>query len=414
MVLKPLVPWLFIMPDRLDIKQDFGVFDQNPDLVYLDSASTTLVPKPAVAATSSFLNSVVVSTRRGAHRLAVRGGAIVEEVRGTLSQFLDTDKSQISFQKSIPSAVGSLIYGYDWKAMNKNKIVVAQSEENSVLVAILRAAEVLSLTVEIVPIDVDGVLSLEELDTSIDDKTGIVAVGHVTPGIGLYNPIEKVSEIVHKTDALLLTDTTRSAGFDNSITSLGSDILVFSANVGLMGPPGMALQWIDRSLGEKYRPGILGGSAVSDVQNKSFEPALQPDKFEPGYLNVPAIAGLGASLAYLTNLYSNGFSKHLTTLSKYAYKKLTELPGIVIYGKPSERTTIFGFNLNPEIVNCHDIALFLDESNVAVRSGLICAHPLVQAMTDEGIIQASLHAYNSLTDIDHLIETLATIADQLL
>lgn len=402
------------MTDRLDIKQDFGIFDHHPDLIYLDSSSTTLVPKPAVDATSNFLNSVVVSTRRGAHRLAMRGGAIVEEVRGTLSRFLNTDKSQISFQKSIPSAVGSLIYGYDWKTMKKNKVVVAQSEENSVLVAILRAAEVLGLNVEIVAIDDDGVLSLEGLDASIDDETGIVAVGHVTPGIGLYNPVRKIAKIVHETNALLLTDATRSAGFDDSITSMGSDILVFSANVGLMGPPGMALQWIDKSIGETYRPGILGGSAVSDVKNGSFEPALQPDKFEPGYLNVPAIAGLGASLEYLTNLYSNGFSRHLKTLSKYMHKRLTELPGIVIYGKPSERTTVFGFNLNPEIVNCHDIALFLDESNVAVRSGLICAHPLVQAVTDEGIIQASLHAYNSVTDIDHLIETLATIADQLL
>ncbi|MHA2046032.1 MAG: aminotransferase class V-fold PLP-dependent enzyme [Candidatus Thorarchaeota archaeon] len=284
----------------------------------------------------------------------------------------------------------------------------------TVLVAILRAAEVLGLNVEIVPIDDDGVLSLEGLNASIDDDTGIVAVGHVTPGIGLYNPVEKVAKIVHETNALLLTDVTRSAGFDDSIISIGSDILVFSANVGLMGPPGLALQWIDKSVGETYRPGILGGSAVSDVKNGSFEPALQPDKFEPGSLNVPAIAGLGASLEYLTNLYSNGFSRHMTTLSKYMHKRLTELPGIVIYGKPSDRTTVFGFNLNPEIVNCHDIALFLDESNVAVRSGLICAHPLVQTVTDEGIIQASLHAYNSVTDIDHLLETLETIADQLL
>ncbi|MHA1942764.1 MAG: aminotransferase class V-fold PLP-dependent enzyme [Candidatus Thorarchaeota archaeon] len=402
------------MTNGLDIKQDFGIFDQNPDLVYLDSASTTLVPKPAVTATASFLNSVVVSTRRGAHRLAVRGSAIVEEVRASLAQYLNTEKSQISFQKSIPSAVGSLVYGYDWKTLNKNKIIVAQSEENSVLVAILRAAEVLGLTIETVPIGTDGALSLTELETSIDDKTGFVAVGHVTPGFGLYNPIEKVAEIVHRTDALLLTDATRSVGFDNSITSLGSDILVFSANVGLMGPPGLALQWIDKSVGKKIRPGILGGSAVSDVQKGSFEPALQPDKFEPGTLNVPAIAGLGASLEYLTSLYQDGFHTHLKTLSKHMHKKLTELPGIVIYGEPSERATIFGFNLNPEIVNCHDIALFLDESNVAVRSGLICAHPLVQAMADEGIIQASLHAYNSLTDIDYLIETLVTIADQLL
>ncbi|MHA2426257.1 MAG: aminotransferase class V-fold PLP-dependent enzyme [Candidatus Thorarchaeota archaeon] len=402
------------MTDRLDIKQDFGIYDHNPNLVYLDSASTTLVPKSAVAATSNFLNSIVASARRGAHKFAVKGGTIIEDVRSSLARLLDTDKSQISFQKSIPSSIGSLIYGYDWKASNKNKIVIAQSEENSILVAILRATEVLGLDVEIAPIDSDGFLSLSKLDDLIDDKTGMVAIGRVTPGFGIFNPIEEVAKIVHKKDALLLTDATRSVGFDNSIASLGSDIIVFSANIGLMGPPGLALQWIDKSLGERFRPGILGGSAVSDVQNKSFDPALQPDKFEPGYLNVPAVAGLEVSLEYLSNLYSEGFHTHLKTLSNYMYKRLTELPGIVIYGKPNERTTVFGFNLNPEIINCHDIALFLDESNIAVRSGLICAHPLIQTVAEDGIIQASLHAYNSIKDVDHLIDTLTAISNQLL
>ncbi|MFW9926630.1 MAG: aminotransferase class V-fold PLP-dependent enzyme, partial [Candidatus Thorarchaeota archaeon] len=354
MVLKPLVLRNLIMTDRLDIKRDFGIYDQNPDLVYLDSASTTLVPKSATAATSNFLNSIVSSARRGAHKLAVKGSAIVEDVRSSLAHFFNTEKPQISFQKSIPTSIASIIYGYDWKSSNKNKIVIAQSEENSILVALLRAAEVLNLNVEIITIDNEGVLSLTKLEDSIDDKTGVVAVGHITPGIGIKNPINEIAEIVHKTDALLLTDATRSAGFDRSIMSLGSDILVFSANVGLMGPPGLAIQWIDKTLGEKFRPGILGGSAVSDVHNGSFEPAIQPDKFEPGYLNVPAIAGLDVSLEYLKALYSQEFQMHLKTISKYMHKRLAELDDLVIYGRPDEDTTIFGFNLSPEIVNCHD------------------------------------------------------------
>ena len=320
----------------------------------------------------------------------------------------------ILLKKSILSQNVMLSPAFGGKASNKNKIVIAQSEENSILVALLRAAEVLGLTIEIAPINSEGVLSLEKLDDLIDDETGMVAVGHVTTGFGIHNPIEEVAKIVHKTNAFLLTDATRSAGFSESITSLGSDIIILSANVGLMGPPGLALQWIDKTIGESYRPGILGGSAVSDVQHGSFEPALQPDKFEPGYLNVPAIAGLSASLEYLNGLYSQGFNAHMKTLSKHMYQRLVELPDVVIYGRPDENTTIFGFNLNPEIVNCHDIALFLDESNVAVRSGLICAHPLIQTVSEEGIIQASIHVYNSLADIDHLIDTLVTISDQLL
>ena len=64
--------------------------------------------------------------------------------------------------------------------------------------------------------------------------------------------------------------------------------------------------------------------------------------------------------------------------------------------------------------NCHDIALFLDESNIAVRSGVLCAHSLIQSISDDGIIQASIHAYNSLEDIDRLADTIAVIAAELL
>lgn len=404
------------MTAEFDIKHDFGVYDHIPDLAYFDSASTTLVPRQAVSATNNFLDSVVASARRGAHRLAVKGGAIVEDTRESLSNFLETDKSQISFQKSIPTSVASFVYGFDWKTARKNKIVIAQGEENSILVSLLQSANVLGLDVEIVPIDKKGNLLIDELEKIVDDNTGLVAVSHVSPGPGIRNPIHTVAEIVHQSNALLLTDATRSAGLTNeTLTALGSDILVLSANIGLMGPPGLAIQWIDKSIGETHKPGILGGSSVTNVEDGLFEIALQPDKFESGYLNVPAIAGLDMSLEYLTKLHSQGLVKHINKLSKYLLQRLTEIDSLIIYGEPDENSTVFGFNLNPEDgINCHDVSLFLDESNIAVRSGVLCAHPLIQTISTDGIIQASIHAYNSLEDIDRLVDTIIVIAKELL
>ena len=404
------------MTAEFDIKHDFGVYDHIPDLAYFDSASTTLVPRQAVSATNNFLDSVVASARRGAHRLSVKGGAIVEDTRKSLASFLETDKSQISFQKSIPTAIASFVYGFDWKTNKKNKILIGQGEENSILVSLLQSAKILGLDTEIIPIDKKGNLIIDELEKMVDDNTGLVAVSHVSPGPGIRNPIHKVAKIVHQSNALLLTDATRSAGLANEkLTILGSDILVFSANIGLMGPPGLAIQWIDKSLGETHRPGILGGSSVTNVENGLFETALQPDKFESGYLNVPAIAGLEASLEYLTNLQSQGLTKHINKLSKYLVQRLTEIDSLILYGQPDKNSTIFGFNLNPEDgINCHDVSLFLDESNIAVRSGVLCAHPLIQSMSDDGMIQASIHAYNSLEDIDRLADTINVITTELL
>jgi cysteine desulfurase/selenocysteine lyase len=416
MVLKQFTHQSFIMATRMDVKSDFGIYDENPSLAYFDSASTTLVPKSSVNATSSFLNSVVVSARRGAYKLAIRGSDIVEATRHSLSNFLETEHASISFQKSIPSAVASFVYGWDWKHNKRNKVIISKSEENSVLVSILRAAEILHLDIEIAPIENDGSVSLSLLDSLVDDKTGIVAVGHVIPGIGTKNPISEVAEIVHSHDAILLTDTTRSMGLlEDSPVQLGSDILVFSANIGLMGAPGLAIQWINPSIERNHVPGILGGTSVSNIQGKNYEIAFQPDKFESGYLNVPAIAGLEASIRYLINLRSKGMIQHLAHLSSYMKKRLNEINGLILYGTPSDETTIFGFNLgDTSEIGCHDIALFLDESNIAVRSGLVCAHSLMQSIAHNGLIQVSIHAYNSITDIDNLATTLATISDQLL
>ena len=401
---------------EFDIKHDFGVYDHTPDLAYFDSVSTTLIPRVAVSATKYFLDSVVASARRGAHQLAVKGSTIVEDTRNTLGIFLNTEKAQISFQKSIPTAVASFVYGFDWKANKKDKIVIGQSEENSILVSLLQSAKVLGLTVEIVPIDNRGSLSIDELERVVDDNTGLVAVGHVSPGLGTRNPVRTIADIVHEHNTLLLTDATRSAGLtDEKLTTLGSDILLLSANIGIMGPPGLAIQWIDKSVGETHKPGILGGSSVTNVENGLFEVALQPDKFESGYLNVPAIAGLNISIEYLTNLCSQGLISHISKLSKYMIQRLAEIDDLILYGEPDENNTIFGFNLSPKNeISCHDVSLFLDESNIAVRSGMLCAHSLVQAISENGIIQASIHGYNSLEDIDRLTDTIIVIAEELL
>ena len=404
------------MTAEFDIKHDFGVYDHNPDLAYFDSASTTLIPRSAVSTTCNFLDSIVASSRRGAHRLAVKGSTIVEETRKSLTTFLRTDESQISFQKSIPTTVASFVYGFDWKGNKKNKIVIGQGEENSIFVSLLQSAKVLGLDTEIIPTDKNGNLLIGELEKIVDDDTGLVAVGHVSPGLGTRNPINTVARIAHQFNAILLTDATRSAGLTNeTLTTLGSDILVLSANVGLMGPPGLAIQWIDKSIGETHKPGILGGSSVTNVKNSVFEVALQPDKFESDILNIPAIAGLDTSLEYLSELESKGFIKHIKKLSKYLLQKLEETDCLIIYGEPDENNTIFGFNLNPEFgINCHDVSLFLDESNIAVRSGILCAHPLIQSISEDGIIQASIHAYNSLEDIDHLVDAIEVIVKELL
>ncbi|MDF1537359.1 MAG: aminotransferase class V-fold PLP-dependent enzyme [Candidatus Thorarchaeota archaeon] len=399
----------------MELRVDFAILENNPELVYFDSASTTLVPKIAVNAVNDFLTHTVASARRGAHSMATRGATAVENARKTMANFLNSDTSQVSFQKSIPSAIASFAFGYNWHYNNKDTIVIAENEEHSVLVALQRVAQILNLKIKIIPINENGTLEIETLADLIDKKTGIVAVGTTTVGWGINNPVHVISKIAHEYEAVVLSDISRSIAFSTkSPEQEGVDIAVFSGNVGLMGPPGLAVQWIERTLGTYHIPGILGGSSVANVQSTEFELALLPDKFESGIINVPAIVGLDAALNYLEELYAKSMQTHMKNISTHLRKRLSAIPEVVMLNNTNEETTIFGFYLgSDDEISCHDIALFLDESGIAVRSGLLCAHPLVKKVASEGIIQISLHAYNTLEEIDRITDSLEIIAKDL-
>ena len=186
------------MTATLEVKSDFSIFEAEPELAYFDSASTCLVPKVAVDATTEFLKNTVASARRGAHHLTVNASGMVEDVRKSLADYFQTDRSQVSFQKSIPSAVASLAYGLDWRASKRKKLVIAQSEEHSVMVALLRAAQVLKLEVQMVPVNQEGGKTLEGYPLLASGTSGqLSCVAAVTPGL-LEDIIDEIDEGIQR------------------------------------------------------------------------------------------------------------------------------------------------------------------------------------------------------------------------
>ncbi len=226
-----------------NIRSDFPVLANAPELVYFDSASSSLLPKACVDAVTSFLSTTVVSSRRGAHKLTVAASNMVESVRLRVATFTKTHPSQISFQPSIPCAVTSLVYGYDWKEKKKSRILLSQNEEHDIYVSLIRAAKGLHLDVDIIPINERGAIDVNSVSELMTPETGIVAVGLVAPGTGNRNPVKEIRSIVDDADTILLCDATRGIGFfENEFASIGADIVLCNANIGLLGPPGLAIQ----------------------------------------------------------------------------------------------------------------------------------------------------------------------------
>jgi len=401
---------------NMDIKKDFPIFEKYPNLAYFDSSSTALIPKISIDATMHFLTETIASARRGAYHLVTSSNTQIENVRGSLAEFLQVQSSEVSFQNSVPTAVASILYGYPWKSKNRDKVVIAENEEHSALASTLRAAEVMNLDIEFLPIDQNGTLVLDNTDSIIDDRTGIVVVGQTVLGNGSKNPVNEISNIAHGRDAIVLSDMTRSLDFyNNPLGSIQADIILLSANHGFLSPPGLFIQWIDFGIGQNFKPGILGGTSVVNITKTAFDISLQPDKFESGIINVPAIIGLGASIEYLKNLKLKDLIEHIQNMKHYLISHLSKIEQVQLYDDTLSDSTIMSFNFGEESdMGCHDIALFLDQYNISVRSGFLCAHPLISKLSNDGVVQISLHIYNTITDCQCLVESIETIANDFL
>jgi cysteine desulfurase/selenocysteine lyase len=129
-----------------------------------------------------------------------------------------------------------------------------------------------------------------------------------------------------------------------------------------------------------------------------------PHKFEAGTMNIAQVVGLGAAVDYLDALGMENVREHERRLGKYAYRRLSEIGDITVYGPDKDRTGLVSFLL-PD-VHPHDLSQLLDEEGVAIRSGHHCAQPLMRRLGVGATARASFYLYNTEEEVDALLTAL--------
>ena len=122
-------------------------------------------------------------------------------------------------------------------------------------------------------------------------------------------------------------------------------------------------------------------------------------------MNVAQAIGLGAAVDYLENLGMDEVREHEQRLGEYAYRRLSEIEDVTIYGPEQDRTGVLSFNL-PE-VHPHDLSQLLDEEGIAIRSGHHCCQPLMRRLGVAAMSRASFYLYNTEEEVDAFVESVA-------
>lgn len=385
-----------------DIRKDFPILG---DLVYLDSASTSLSPESVIQAIIEYEHNYRANVGRGVHRLAQIASQRYWHAHQKVAKFIGGGDGEVVFTKNSTEAINMVAYGLPWKS--GDRIVTTILEHHSNLLPWMRLRQ-MGVEVEIVDINPDYSLNMSNLERAITDNTKLVAVTHASNVLGVVTPVKEIARICHDHDTLLLIDGAQSVPhMPINVNQLGCDFLCFSGHK-MLGPTGTGILWMQRPILE---PLMLGGGVIETVSKKEYQLIDGYQRYEAGTPNIAGGIGLGAAIDYLAAIGMDQIRSHEQHLTTRMINGLQSINGVQVYASndAAHRIGVVSFTING--LEPHAIANMLDENaDIMVRSGHHCCMPLMEYLRlDQGTVRASLYVYSTEQDVDTLIASIGEI-----
>lgn len=399
------------MKSSKDIRKDFPILN---NIIYLDSASTSLTPKIVIDEMNDYYYNYNANIGRGAYRTAIKSGQKVEETREKIAKLINSSENEIIFTQNTTSAINIVANGFPFE--ENDNIIISNIEHHSNSIPWLNLEKnsdngCNNINVKIANANSQGIIDPSTVSELIDSNTKLVAITHVSNSIGSCQDIKEISKIVHEHDDIyLLVDVAQSIGHMNiDVKDINADFIAAPGHKGLLGPTGTGFLYGKEELLKKLIPKNLGGGTITNLKNHEFKLEKVPHRFEGGTQNISGIIGLGKAIDYINDIRISKIEKHSQELTKKLYNSLAEIDNVILYGNPENIFSIVSFNIKG--ANPYDISKILDEtSNICVRSGFHCAIPSLNLINaNEGSVRASIHCYNNEDDIKKLVESLIEI-----
>ena len=390
------------------IRGDFPIFQNNPDLIFLDNASTTQKPKKVLDTLTHYYENYNSNIHRGIYTIAEKATAVYEESRDKVAAFIGAkDRRSIVFTRGTTESINLVANSWGQNLKSGDEVLITEMEHHSNIVPWQLICEKTGASLKYLPINKDGTLDISNTEKYFTEKTKIVCVIHQSNVFGTVNPIQDIVQLAHDVGALVLVDGAQSVPHHRvDVSSLDCDFFVFSGHK-MMGPTGVGVLYARRELLEKMNPFMGGGEMIREVSLEKSTWNDIPWKFEAGTPNIAQVIGLGAAIDYLDKLGMETITNYEKEMQNYANEKLHTIPGLSIYGSAKDKGAVISFNLDN--IHPHDVAHILDTSGIAIRAGHHCAQPIMKYLNIPATNRASFYIYNTCAEIDRLYDGLVKI-----
>jgi len=385
------------------IRKDFPIYSKQPQLVYLDSAASSLKLKSVIDQVDSYYLTLGVNVHRGAYDLAYEATRLYEEARVTVAEFINANNEEIVFTRGTTSSLNMIAGSYRDILKPGDEIITSELEHHSSLLPWMVTAKHTGAKLVYIPLTKEGRITVEGFESVLNDKTKIVALTHVSNALGYLTPIEEITQLAHKKQAVVILDAAQSAPhIELNVQKLGVDFMAFSGHK-MFGPSGVGVLFGKKELLNLIEPFEYGGEMADEVSKDNATWKDAPLKFEAGTPVISGAIGLAEAIRYLKSIGFTQIHEHTHALQEYTLNKLSKIKGVTIYNSSSENPVI---TFNIEGIHPHDIATMLDQDEVCVRAGHHCAQLVNKFLDVNSTLRASFHIYNNYADCDTFVESI--------
>lgn len=397
--------------NKIDIKAvraDFPILQREVNgqpLVYFDNAATSQTPQQVIDVIVDYYSRYNANIHRGVHQLSQDATDAYEKARLKIQHHFNAAKShEIIFTSGTTHSINIIAAGYTAHLKEGDELIVSAMEHHSNIVPWQMLCEKTGALLKVIPMTPIGTLDMDAFSATLNEKTQLVFVNHVSNALGTINPIKEIVRLAHQVNAKVLIDGAQaSPHIKADVQALDIDYYVASAHK-LCGPTGVGFLYGKEELLNQLPPYQGGGEMIAEVTFEKTTYADLPHKFEAGTPNIAGGIAFGAALDYMNGIGFEEIAAYEEELLAYGTKELKAVDGVVIYGEATHKTAVISFNVKG--LHPYDVGSILDKFGIAVRTGHHCAQPIMDFYQIPGTVRASFSFYNTFEEIDRMVSAL--------
>lgn len=378
-------------------------------LVYLDNAATSLRPQSVIGEWNEMSARYTANLHRAVHHIAEVATQKYEQARDAVREYINAgSREEIVFTSGTTASINLVAFSFGEAFVGPgDEIIVSEAEHHSNIVPWQMMCSRKGATLKVLPVDDRGHLRLDVLRELLNPRTKLVCVTQVSNVLGLTNPIKEIVNICHSIGCPVLADGAQGivhSGVD--VRDIDCDFYAFSGHK-IYAAPGTGVLYGKKYYLDKMPPYMGGGEMISTVKWTGTSYAASPHKFEAGTQNISGTPTLVQALAVASETRSAELQKNMEEVVDYMLNALSSDSRFHLFGQPGggyEKIPLFSFSV--EHLHHEDLALILDKMGVAVRSGQMCAEPLMDRFGVTGMLRASFAPYNTVEEAKYLMSSL--------